>query len=430
MNKKFLMISILSAIVIIGGIFLFTRMPVEPEPAPVVMPRADDAEATEEGIASVINANNQFALDFYTDLRNREAGKNIFFSPYSISTALAMVYEGARGETAEEIRNVFHFPEDDTIRKSSIAAVINLLNKEEAKHELHTANALWLQKDYQILNEYIETIERFFLGKATDVDFVGAAEEAREMINTWIEDKTKDRIKDLIPKGVLGDLTRLVITNAIYFKGNWAIQFDKQETQYEDFRVNKDQTVRVPMMRRIGEEARFYYAETEKLQILEMIYEGEDLSMLVLLPKNEDLESLEKMLTVENLNQWREELREQRVDVFMPKFTFDSKYFLKENLKEMGMPTAFRAPSLPLGADFSGISGEKDLYIHSVIHQAFINVDEEGTEAAAATGVIFGIEAIPEPIPVFRADHPFIFLIQERETGIILFMGRVINPAE
>jgi len=388
------------------------------------VPRADDSGATSEGIISVVKASNQFALDFYFNIKDDEKG-NIFYSPYSISTALAMTYEGARGKTADEIQSVFHFPKDDATRRSSVAAIYNGLNKKDAKYRLRTANALWVQKDYRLLNGYIDTIEKYYLGKATNVDFAGATEHARQTINNWVEDKTENKIKDLFPQGSLNSLTRLVLTNAIYFKGIWVKQFSKSETRDEDFRVSKGQTVKVPMMRRTDAKAKFNYAETEDLQILEMLYEGGDLSMLVLLPRGDDLKPLEDSLTLKNLNEWKNELKEQRVDVYMPKFTFKSKYFLNENLKEMGMPLAFTPR-----ADFSGIAGDRDLFIQLVVHQAFVDVNEEGTEAAAATGVSVGLVSVGPPILIFRADHPFIFIIQEKETGNILFLGRVINPTK
>ncbi|OGL38754.1 MAG: hypothetical protein A2042_09755 [Candidatus Schekmanbacteria bacterium GWA2_38_11] len=252
----------------------------------------------------------------------------------------------------------------------------------------------------------------------------------RKTINSWVEDKTNDKIKNLFSPGSLNSLTRLVLTNAIYFKGDWVKQFNKNETRSEDFRVNQNQKVKVPMMKMTDENAEFNYVQTDNLQILEMFYEGEELSMTVLLPKNDDLKSLEDLLSVENLEQWQGELEKQRVDVYLPKFTFDSKYSLGENLQEMGMSSAFIPPSKPGGADFSGISGQKDLYIDLIIHQAFVDVNEEGTEAAAATGISFTTEsAEPTVVPEFRADHPFIFFIQSQGTENILFMGKVVNPA-
>ncbi|MEK6983516.1 MAG: serpin family protein [Nanoarchaeota archaeon] len=378
---------------------------------------------TPEGVNSVVNANNQFSLEFYSNLKDKEG--NIFFSPYSISTALAMAYEGAREHTAKEIQSVFHFPEDNNLRRASFAAVYNQLNQKDAKYKLSTANALWVQQDFKLLDGYTNTIQEYYSGKATNVDFVGAAEKTRQTINSWVEDKTNNKIKNLFPPGSLTPLSRLVLTNAIYFKGTWVKQFDKSDTKDEDFRVSSDKTVKVPMMRKTGKDAKFSYTETDDLQILEMIYEGHELSMLVLLPKNEDLTSIEESLTVEKLDGWKNELREQRVDLFMPKFTFTTKYTLNNNLKEMGMPSAFST-----AADFSGIDGTKNLFIQIVVHQAFVDVNEEGTEAAAATGVGVGITSLPPPVPIFRADHPFIFIIQEKKSGIILFFGRVIDPTK
>lgn len=370
-----------------------------------------------------VGASNQFAFDFYSELKDVEG--NLFFSPYSISTALAMTYEGARGETAKEIQTVFHFPENDSARRSSFAAIINQLNSPSAEYRLHTANALWVQEDYPLLDEYIKVVEEYYSGKATNLDFVEETEKSRQIINTWVEDKTNDKIKELFKPGSISGLTRLVITNAIYFKGTWVKQFDEEETEEEDFRVSPGKTLKVPMMRLTGEDARFNYTENDELQVLEMLYEGGDLSMLVLLPKDDDLKTLEDSLTLENVDKWRDELTQQRVDVYIPKFTFTSEYILNDNLRDMGMPLAFD----PYEADFSGIDGTMDLFIHLVVHKAFVEVNEEGTEAAAATGVVVGVTSVPPPATVFRADHPFIFLILERETGDILFLGRVSNPA-
>ncbi len=381
--------------------------------------KADDSGATVEGVNSVINANNQFALDLYLKLEDEEG--NIFFSPYSILVALAMTYEGAREKTVEEMQSVFHFPEDENIRRPSFAKIYNLLNKKNKKYELHTANALWAQKDYKFLDEYINAIKKYYVGKVTNVDFAKATENARLTINKWVEEQTNNKIKDLIPPGVLDALTRLVLTNAIYFKGLWVKQFDKKETREEDFRVSPEETVKVKMMNITGEE--FNYYETEKLQILELLYEGEDLSMLIILPKENDLKSLKESLSLEKLTELRNSLSEQQVDVYIPKFKFETKYFMVKTLKEMGMPTAFS-----MDADFSGMDGTKDLFIANVIHQAFIDVNEEGTEAAAATGVVMELKAAMPT--VFRADHPFIFMIQERETNNILFLGRVIDPTQ
>lgn len=394
-----------------------------PPPTQNITSIADDAKASSDDVSSAVNASNQFALELYSELEDGDG--NIFFSPWSISTALAMAYEGSRGQTKEEIRSVFHFQDDDSIRRSSFAAIHSRLNV-DADYKLRTANALWVQENYRLLDEYTGTVEEYYGGEAVNVDFAQDTEGARKTINDWVEEKTDNKIRDLFPQGSLNPMTRLVLTNAIYFKGNWVKKFDESETRDEEFRIRKDSVAQVPMMRRTDREAEFNYTETDELQVLEMFYEGEELSMLVLLPKENDLTSLEKSLTLEKLNQWREQLKEQRVNVFMPKFTFDSRYSLNKNLKELGMPSAFTENV----ADFSGIDGTKNLFIQGVIHQAFVDVNEEGTEAAAATGVAIGVESIGPRIPIFRADHPFIFIIQERKTGNILFLGRVVDPSK
>ena len=388
-------------------------------------PTADDTEATPEKVNAVVNANNQFAFELYSKYKDESREDNIFFSPYSISTALAMTYEGARGKTSGEMQSVFHFPADNDVRRPAFAKIYNEINKKEKgkQYKLHTANALWAQKDCQFTNEYFGTTEKYYRGKVTNLDFRSEPEPSRITINNWVEDQTNDKIKDLIPPGGICPLTRLVLTNAIYFKGTWVLQFDKNKTREADFGVSPTKTVKVEMMSLTGEKAKFNYAETAHLQILEMPYEGEELSMIVLLPKEDTLDKLEQSLTVEKLNEWRGMLQKERVDVYMPKFKFETKYFMAQDLAEMGMPSAFTGE-----ADFSGMTGKRDLYISQVIHQAFVEVNEEGTEAAAATAVIMERGVVMSK--VFRADHPFIFIIQQKDTGNILFLGKVVDPAK
>lgn len=410
-------IKILFAILIIAGCMLGGILMVQKLR---FTPAADETGVTHEKVKAIVNANNRFTFDLYSKYKDKYDG-NIFFSPYSISMALAMTYEGARGKTAEEIRSVFHFPEDDAARRPGFAKIYNEINKKDKEYELHTANALWAQKDYQFLDEYFITIQRYYSGKVTSLDFVRETERSRQMINTWVEDQTNNKIKNLIPPKVIDPATTLVLTNAIYFKGTWVLQFDKSKTREADFRITPTKTVKVQMMSLTGEKTKFNYAETEDLQVLEMSYEGEDLSMLVLLPKGDDLDKLEQSLDAERLNEWRGMLQERKVDIYMPKFKFETKYFMTKDLAEMGMPSAFTS-----GADFSGMTGKGGLYINHVIHQAFIDVHEEGTESAGATAVIMRGMVIPT---IFKADHPFVFIIQQRKTGNILFMGRVTNPA-
>ena len=387
----------------------------------------NDKGATAQSKAGLISANNQFALEFYSRIKDQEAGKNSFFSPYSISTAMGMTYEGARHETAREIQSVFHFSEENSVRRASVAAVYNQLNKNQGDYTLSTANALWIQKDYPLLSEVTEVVSQYYGGHLSNLDFINKTEQSRNTINEWIKDQTQEKIVDAIQHGVLGPLTRIVLTNAIYFKGSWEIAFAEGDTKEEAFRVSAGQTVQAPMMSIAGKE--FGYTETQDVQILEMPYKGDNISMLVLLPKNDDMESLERGLDINKLSEWSRQLKKQEMDVYIPKFSFKSGYDLKELLKEMGMPLAFTPPEKDSGADFSGFVDKKELYISTVKHLAVIDVNEEGTEAAAATVVVMKATSVRRDAPpVFRADHPFIFLIREKQTGHILFMGKVINP--
>lgn len=383
---------------------------------------------------SIVDANNRFAFELYA--RYKSKGGNIFYSPYSISSALAMTYEGARGKTAEEMQTLLHLPQNASARRESFLKIDQEINKKDKKYQLSIANALWAQKDYKFLNDYFALIEKYYSGKVTNLDFINQTEESRLTINGWVEEKTNNKIKDLIPQGLIGPATRLVLTNAIYFKGFWLKQFDKRDTKEEDFGISPDHKIKVQMMHlpySIDDEISFNYLETDNLQILELPYKGNDLSMLILLPKENGLNTLEESLSSEKLSEWKKLMRYEKVSIYLPRFKFETKYFMADDLKEMGMPSAFTA-GIDFGgqADFSGITGNKDLNIDQVIHQAFVEVNEEGTEAAAATAVVMTLSDMPMPkIPkIFKADHPFIFIIQDRGTGNILFVGRVSDPTK
>jgi len=420
MNWKILTgVLTLLIIIIIGGIFVFREGIVS---LPESKPKLSD-------IKNVVDANNQFALDYYSKLKSKDSG-NIFFSPFSISSAFVMTYEGAKSETAEEMRSVFYFPEDSNLRRTEYASIFDELNKGDKKYKLSSANALWAQQDYQFSKDYFDNVEKYYSGKATNLDFKKDPEGSRITINSWVENQTNEKIKDLIPSGLINTMTKLVLTNAIYFKGEWVKQFNKNDTKEENFRTSNGGAVKAQMMQRTDDEAIFNYAENSDLQILEMPYSGNELSILLLLPKNDNLTKLESILSTKNISDWKKNLEEQRVKIYIPKFKFETKYFMADDLKEMGMPLAFSD-----SADFFGMtaSGKKDLKIDEAIHQAFVEVNEEGTEAAAATAVIMAPLGAAGPqkepkIPIFRADHPFIFLIQQKSTGDILFMGRVVNP--
>lgn len=380
-----------------------------------------------QNLQSVVKGNNAFALELYAKLKAQEG--NLFLSPYSISTALAMTYAGARGNTAAQMAKVLHFELEEARLHRAFQKLINQLNAQGKKggYQLSVANALWGQKGYGFLKEFLDLTRKHYGAGLHELDFVGATEAARKTINAWVEKETKAKIKDLIKPGVLDTTTRLVLTNAIYFKGDWASKFKEERTRPEPFHLGSGKSVDVPLMRQTEE---FKYMEADGFQALELPYVGEHLSMVVLLPEKCDgLPALEKSLTRENLDKWLSQLRKQKVHVFVPKLKMTCEFSLGEGLQAMGMTDAFGG-----SADFSGMNGKKDLLISAVLHKAFVEVNEEGTEAAAATAVVMGLKAargtIPAAIPIFRADHPFLFLIRDTRSKSILFLGRVMNPVK
>ena len=399
---------------------------------------AVDNTAEEENMSTkiIVNGNNEFALRLFAKLQSTKG--NLFFSPYSISTALAMTFAGARGQTESQMAEVLHFPVSanqrmDSTSKSMLdrqqfaadfGKIIKDLNNRGQKgaYTLTVANALWGQKGYEFLKEFQELIEKSYDGRLNEADFVRAAEAARKTINDWVEKKTKGKIKNLISQGVLNSMTRLVLTNAIYFKGNWASQFKEDRTNDAPFTLADNQKVDVPMM---NQKTEFGYMETDAFQALEMPYVENELSMVIFLPKKSNaLNEFEKILTQDNLTQWLSKIHKREVVVFVPKFKMTSQFSLASVLQSMGMTDAFSSD-----ANFSGMDGKRDLFISAVIHKAYVEVNEEGTEAAAATGVVMRLTSVgPTPTPVFRADHPFLFLIRDNLTGSILFIGRVANP--
>jgi serpin B len=393
----------------------------------------------EADIQIVVKGNNEFALALFAKLPQKQG--NLFFSPYSISTALAMTYAGARGDTDAQMAEVLGFPTLPGVPSEDYEGVIHPAWKREKLHsafgkmienlnargkkgnyELTVANALWGQRGYGFLKEFLVLIEIHYDGQLNKVDFIRAVETTRRTINQWVEEKTNDKIKNLIPEGVLNSMTRLVLTNAIYFKGNWASQFKEDRTKPAPFTLINGSRINVPMM---NQTEQFPYLETVDFQALELPYVDNELSMIIFLPRRFDgLKEFEKTLTTENISNWLSKLRKREVIVSVPKFKMTSQFAMAPVLKSMGMTDAFR----PNVADFSGMNGKRDLFISAVIHKAYVDVDEEGTEAAAATGVEMTVTSVPSRMPVFRADHPFLFLIRDNNTGSILFIGRLTNP--
>jgi serpin B len=372
-------------------------------------------------VAAVVQGDTQFALELYARLRGREG--NLFFSPYSISTALAMTYAGARGETAEQMAKTLHFTLPGEKLHPAMGVLIRQINDTENPkrgYQLSTANALWGQKGFDFREPFLALNRKDYGAALKEVDFARATEQARKEINAWVEKETHDKIKELLKPGVLDPDTLLVLTNAIYFKGKWNSEFKKDLTKDAPFTTAAGGKVNVPLMRQQGD---FRYAETPELQALELPYVGKELSMLVLLPKKIDgLPALEKALTPESLTRWLGQLRQQEVTVFLPRFKTTAEFELNRTLSAMGMPLAFSQT-----ADFSGMTEKRSLYLSNVVHKAFVDVNEEGTEAAAATGVIVGPTAV-RITPVFRADHPFVYMIRDNRSGSVLFLGRLAEP--
>ena len=372
---------------------------------------------------SVVEGNHQFTFDLYSRVGKDDG--NLFFSPFSISTALAMTCAGARGNTETQMAQTLHFSLGQGRLHPGYSVLMQELQAEptQSGFELSIANALWGQSGYEFHKEFIDITRDYYDAGFKEADFVKNAEQARATINRWVEEKTRDKIKELIKPGILTDLTRLVLTNAIYFKGKWMSQFKKERTGLEPFELMSGEKVEVPMMSQTRE---FHYSEDETRQVLEMPYEGGKLSMAVLLPKErKGLKELEGLLKAENFNHWVSTLQKQEVIVSLPKFRMTSEFLLSEALKSLGMTDAFDA-----AADFSGMTPDPvGLYISEVIHKTFVDVNEEGTEAAAATAVVVrATAALLEFRPVFRADHPFIFIIRDKSSDSILFIGRVMDP--
>lgn len=389
------------------------------------------AEEKAQDLQILAADNNEFALDLFREIVNVEETKsqrkNIFFSPYSVSSALAMTYAGAKGETAEQMEEALRFylcPEKLHESFSEFDTMLDAV-QEKGNVELSIANSIWPQEGFDLKDNYVKLLKRHYDISVTPVNYSSAVEAARRRINSWVEEKTKERIKDLIGKKVLTPLTRLVLVNAIYFKGVWLHPFEEENTREAPFYLNGGETVDVSIM---YQEERLKYGVFEGIQALELPYDGENLSMMIMLPeKNGNVDELAKSLSTERFEKIERLMETRKVQVFLPRFELNwGTESLKDELIELGMAEPFEAGV----ADFSGIAGDPgDVNISDVLHKAFVKVNEEGTEAAAATAVIVVTRsATPEEVVVFRADRPFLFFIKDNNTGAILFAGQCRNP--
>ncbi|XP_071398828.1 leukocyte elastase inhibitor-like isoform X1 [Centroberyx affinis] len=415
-------------------------------------------------------ANTSFSLALFKKLSENNKTGNVFYSPFSISSALAMVLLGARGNTASQMSEVLCFTKAEQPRQAGaeqmqmqmqmqqqvqlsrlpqyllkvclnvqkdqehvhvgFSKLMSELNKPEAPYALSLANRLYGEKSYQFVEDFLAETKKHYNAELESVDFKTSPEAARNNINSWVEKQTQDKIKEVLVKGVVDDMTRLVLVNAIYFKGNWDKKFKEDFTQDTQFRVNKNDTKPVKMMHQKTKFPLTFIPEAN-CQILEMPYKGKDLSMLIFLPNNmEDdttgLEKLEKVLTYEKFVEWtRPDMMDTvEVQVALPRFKMEEKYDLKEILSSMGMVDAFDMGM----SDFSGMSPANDLVLSKVVHKAFVEVNEEGTEAAAATAAVMMLRCATIPV-TFVADHPFLFFIRHNPSMSVLFAGRFCSPA-
>ena len=377
--------------------------------------------------AEAVNGSNAFAVDLYAQL-SKQPG-NLFFSPESISTAFGMAYAGARGETATEMQHVLHFTLPQDRLHPAMGTLLTEMNGQHKGYELHVADALWAQQDSKFEESYVKLVQSDYGAGFRRVDFKISPDSVRATINAWVEKQTNDKITNLLGPGVLNSSTRLVLTNAIYFKGDWQDPFDNEATQKEEFHLSSSQWAMAPMMHRTGG---YRYYDGGTFQALELPYAGNEISMVVLLPKETNgLPALEKSFASGVAGEWIQKLEPvDKVILTLPRFTMTQQFELNSALSAMGMAQAFSG-----SADFSGMTGKPEFSISAAIHKAYIDVNEKGTEAAAATAIVMYATAMrreaPEPPPVvFRADHPFLFILLDTRSGSMLFLGRVADPTK
>ncbi|MDP2873406.1 MAG: serpin family protein [Bacillota bacterium] len=391
-------------------------------------PRVTNPNISDADLAALVGGDTEFAFDLYQALSS-EASGNLFYSPHSISLALAMTYAGARGETEEQMAQTLRFH----LAQDALHKAFNGLDQELASRgkgaagkdskgfRLNIVNAIWGQQDFHWAPAFLDTLAENYGAGIRLVDYVKDPERCRVTINDWVSKQTEGRIKDLIAKGMIDRLTRLVLTNAIYFNAAWQFPFDKDATADGSWHLLDGGKATVPMMsltENLG------YASGDGYQAVELPYDGGELSMVVLLPDSGRFDEFEGRLDAALLGEILEQTGSERLSLTMPKFKFESEFGLGDTLAQMGMPIAFSG-----AADFSAMTGVRDLYISEVVHKAFVAVDEAGTEAAAATAVIMRLTAMPAEPRVVSIDRPFVFLIRDIETGAVLFVGRVLNPS-
>jgi serpin B len=375
-------------------------------------------------IGSLAESNNLFSIDLFKQIQARS--ENLIFSPYSIGTVLAMIYSGSGGTTAAEMSEVLYFPRQGLLDPVELGMRESILAADTMPGtDLRLANAIWAQEDFSFLPSYLTRVEKYYDAPLTLLDFTETSnrEESRKRINQWVGEKTNNRIQDLIQPGILDASTRLVLTNAIYFNGGWMFPFDKGATSSSLFHVSKHESIQADFMH----QTRSYpYYEDEEIQAISLPYKDSRMALVVILPRSiEGWRMISQVISYERINLVTSEMRTREVQLALPKFTSVLQINLRQELTAMGMGTAFSRH-----ADLSGMTGEKNLFVDEVIHKAFIEVDEQGTEATAATAAIIGLKSSLRDEPVtMNADHPFVFFLLDQQTGCIIFTGRLVKPS-
>ena len=401
----------------LGAAMLFSLVLAAPPPAAAVSVVPDISVTTE-----LAANNNQFAFEMLQQLHKANPQENIIYSPFSVSTALSMTYAGARENTARQMAATLHFGPNGEAFHSKFYTLLTELESKNKPYTLHLANAVWLQHNYPLDRSYYSLLDNFYKGSFKQVDFIRATEAARLTINHWVEDRTDKEIKDLLQENDISKNTRLVLTNAIYFKGLWKLPFEPRATAKDTFKVAADKKVTVDMMNQAGV---YKMAANENGTLLELPYVGDDLALVILLP-NDQPGALQKCLDNGQLQTLLARAVPKKTEVYLPKFKVAARYYLdhEKYLPTLGMTDAFN----PKLADFSGMTGYKNLFIAHVIHQAMMEVDESGSKAAAATAVVMNTKSASRP-HIFRVDRPFIVALRYLPANTILFLGRINNPA-
>ena len=426
MKKVFLCVL---ALALLSGLVACAQPTVSGEVIKSEKPRISSPEVNEADLTTLVSGNSAFAFDLYQVLRASDG--NLFYSPYSISLALAMTYAGARGETGQQMADTLRF----ILSQDRLHPAFNSLDielgqrgggaegKDEEGFRLNIVNAIWGQEGYEFLSEFLDVLAENYGAGLRPIDFASAPGESRITINDWVSDQTEGRIEDLIPQGLLiNPLTRLVLTNAIYFNAAWRYPFEEYDTRDGPFYLLDGGEDNVPMMRQTKS---FSYAEGDGYQAVELLYDGREISMVILLPRSGEFETFEKSLDAQGVDAIIKSMEYNRVALKMPRFEFESSFRLRETLAAMGMPDVFSYGS----ADFSGMTGNHDLFIADVVHKAFVSVSEERTEAAAASSVTVPTARIGPPPEIIEVtvDRPFVFVIRDIPTNTVLFVGRIVD---